>query len=305
MIDISKFSSKPFIPWIILGIAALVFLITIIIFIKRGIIKDIFGLLYIGGLVCAFIFGLPLLKNLIGGLGFIPETLLKLSKDQIVSIISVILIILVWFILVKILNACFKKLFKYEKKISRFFGFLLGLPVALILTFASFQCLTTPYILKGSEQAKHSQPIVETICEKVINPIENILVSAGCPGDFEDIIILKVPEIDYDGYVEYKKSFDNIEKFKLNADSYFAELGTLDNSVITDSVADLNNVLFACTNFNKKIGSKLTSDVELYLDKLSGNQYSIGEQRTRLIENLRSVEASEELLAKVETVFVG
>lgn len=304
MIDISKFASQPFLPWIILAVAGIIFLITIIAFIKRGIIKDLFGFIYIGILVCGLIFGLPLLNNLLGSLGFIPETLWKFTKAQIVSIISAVLIVVVWFILVKILNACFKKLFKYEKKVSRFFGFLLGLPFALALMLASFQCLTCPYVLKGSEQAKTTQPIVAMICEKGVEPVEDILENSGIPGSIEDIIILSRVENMQDLlYVEYKESFDNIEQFKLNPSTYVGNIQTSEDA--EKSLNDFNNVIETCASFSGKVALNLLPDVETYINSLEGHTFTVGYEGSRFFTNIHSIGASEELLAKARTIFVG
>ena len=82
ILDLTKLLEVPYIEWIVLGVVALLLIITVIITTLRGIVKCLFDLIYIGGLIAGLLFGIPYISGFISSIYPSPQsittTLLKM-----------------------------------------------------------------------------------------------------------------------------------------------------------------------------------------------------------------------------------
>ncbi len=332
VIDISKFTGQSYSSIIMLAVLGLILLICIFSCTGKGIIKDLFNLVYLIGLVVMFVFAMPPAMAFLRGFGFIEnlqasstgivKTIMdKLPADTVYLVLVIIALLIVYLIVVKILNAIFHGAFKTKgKRLVKFFGFIYSFLFFFIISTVILEVVSSPLILKGGHQLVNDSQYVALYKTKVTDPLQEVLYEQGVISNVDDILIAKDTSLDsFSAKQAAHDSFAQVDLFLYDRDAYVASLKT--NSAFDDEkvVEAANNMCYFVKVaklsdgfLNKKMITYMKSEIVNWIACFESSEgvpvktFSVGSEGSTLLANMSSqLELSDAIKDRINAVFVA
>lgn len=317
LFDLTKLLAVPYIEWIVLGVVALILIITLIITTSRGIVRCLFDLVYIGGFVAALLFGLPYIMGFLSATGFVETIqskvamLASIDASLVYMIIGVIAILVVFILVVKLLNLIFKGLFKTKgKSLVKFFGFIYGLIFFFVFSTFLLEVISSPFICKSGDDLIKSSEIVSVYKEKVTDPLQEVLHEQECVSIVEDYFLLKDNSIDSpEDLVAARESIANVRLLitdKAEYEKTLKNVGGFDNQKIENSIEDIHYFVTLVTSdsgfVTGKMAKSFTADFEAWVEYFDGTTPTVS-NASKVADIADMLECSDEVKTQITTVF--
>lgn len=312
MIDVSKFIGNTIVGWVVFGVLVLVLLISTFSFAKKGLLKFILDLVYLG----AFIYGLIRLTditNFISNFNFIPDSIP--FKDILYIVISVIAILVVLGIVKGIINGIFKKAIKSssKNKISRTITGLFGLVIGVVINFVLLSAVCNPFVFNGGSQIVDSNPGSKIYKQIGYEPINKVLVGNKVTEEYSSLtnILLKFDyKLSGEELESAKQAFASVETY-LTSSNYIDQIktnGNFDDAKIKAIVNSFANYAKVLNNNEKALTQKalkanLPNEFMSFAETFGSTGYVAHNCGMELSQLTARVTFSEAQLTKLYTYF--
>lgn len=331
LVDISKITGQSYSSIIVLAVLAIVLLVCVINLTKKGIVKDLFTLVYIVGLVLLFVFAMPPAVSVLQGYAFIENLqstatgVLKTIMDKIpatmaYTIIVAIAILIIFAIITKILNAIFSGAFRTKGvRLVKFFGFIYSLLFFFVISTVILEVASSPLLFKGGSELVNASQYVLLYKTKVTDPFQEVLYEQKTFNSVDSILIAADTSISTDeDYYAAHDAFKQVDLFLVDKEDYVTALKT-DSAFDADKVVDAaSNMCYFVKVVNlkknfltEKIVAKMKTEIVDWVacfEDSSGNPvdtFNVGsEGRTALANMSTQLGLTATVVARIDAIFV-
>jgi len=293
MFDISQFTTFPWIDYAFIGLLGVVTIVVILSYTFNGIIKDIFKLGYYVGLYFMIKYLYTFVEN------YVKMVPIFVVFPIVVTIVTILLILIVWVAATKLLNLIFSRLFKAEKKITRLFGFLLSLPIALIFNLLIVG-VASPFVLNGGQNLTSGQ-YSSLYVNSVIRPIQDKLFEANVPSSLETYMITITYQDSNDKKVAYE-SFKIFLNYQTQGQAYLDSLDAETSVKLADSLLYVSKCVNTFNNDAMKV--YMLNQINSYIASYEGSTVTISVSKESLFAEFTTLGITAANLQTADSIFV-